>query len=125
MTALHIMGRMKKDWIHLGRRPSALCGAGTYNKQVISHYFSTDEIDFFRKKMQQKIYRKFTSKVQESIPTESNQIQPKEGIIVLLAIRNTTFDIDFNSFGFSFDNSWQTVQLQRYYGRYCEVSAHE
>ena len=27
MTALRIMGRMKKDWIHLGRRPSALCGA--------------------------------------------------------------------------------------------------
>lgn len=28
MTALRIMARMKKDWIHFGRRPSALCGAG-------------------------------------------------------------------------------------------------
>lgn len=27
MTALRIMARMKKDWIHFGRRPSALCGA--------------------------------------------------------------------------------------------------
>jgi len=27
MAALRIMARMKKDWIHFGRRPSALCGA--------------------------------------------------------------------------------------------------
>ncbi|XP_012554613.1 transcription factor IIIB 90 kDa subunit isoform X1 [Hydra vulgaris] len=27
MAALRILARMKKDWIHLGRRPSALCGA--------------------------------------------------------------------------------------------------
>eukprot|EP00111_Clytia_hemisphaerica_P024927 TCONS_00073442-protein len=27
MSALRIMARMKKDWIHFGRRPSALCGA--------------------------------------------------------------------------------------------------
>jgi len=27
MTALRLLSRMKKDWIHLGRRPSGLCGA--------------------------------------------------------------------------------------------------
>ncbi len=27
MTALRLVSRMKKDWIHLGRRPSGLCGA--------------------------------------------------------------------------------------------------
>uniref|UniRef100_A0A0K2UA20 Transcription factor IIIB 90 kDa subunitlike [Megachile rotundata] n=1 Tax=Lepeophtheirus salmonis TaxID=72036 RepID=A0A0K2UA20_LEPSM len=27
MTALRIVSRMKKDWIHFGRRPSGLCGA--------------------------------------------------------------------------------------------------
>merc|ERR1711893_313458 len=26
-TALRIVSRMKKDWIHFGRRPSGLCGA--------------------------------------------------------------------------------------------------
>ena len=28
MTALRLVSRMKKDWIHFGRRPSGLCGAG-------------------------------------------------------------------------------------------------
>jgi len=28
MTALRLVQRMKRDWIHLGRRPSGLCGAG-------------------------------------------------------------------------------------------------
>jgi transcription factor IIIB subunit 2 len=27
MTALRLVARMKKDWIHFGRRPSGLCGA--------------------------------------------------------------------------------------------------
>ena len=27
MTALRLLSRMKKDWIHYGRRPSGLCGA--------------------------------------------------------------------------------------------------
>lgn len=27
MTALRLVQRMKKDWIHFGRRPSGLCGA--------------------------------------------------------------------------------------------------
>ena len=27
MTALRLVSRMKRDWIHLGRRPSGLCGA--------------------------------------------------------------------------------------------------
>ena len=27
MTALRLVSRMKKDWIHFGRRPSGLCGA--------------------------------------------------------------------------------------------------
>ena len=26
-TALRLLSRMKKDWIHFGRRPSGLCGA--------------------------------------------------------------------------------------------------
>lgn len=29
MTALRLVSRMKRDWIHHGRRPSGLCGAGT------------------------------------------------------------------------------------------------
>lgn len=28
MTALRLVQRMKRDWMHLGRRPSGLCGAG-------------------------------------------------------------------------------------------------
>ena len=28
MTALRLVSRMKRDWIHHGRRPSGLCGAG-------------------------------------------------------------------------------------------------
>ena len=27
MTALRLVSRMKKDWMHFGRRPSGLCGA--------------------------------------------------------------------------------------------------
>ncbi|TRY78164.1 hypothetical protein TCAL_07573 [Tigriopus californicus] len=42
MTALRLVSRMKKDWIHFGRRPSGLCGAAlliaarlhTYNRTV-------------------------------------------------------------------------------------------
>ena len=29
MTALRLVQRMKRDWIHTGRKPSGLCGAGT------------------------------------------------------------------------------------------------
>ena len=29
MTALRLVARMKRDWIHHGRRPAGLCGAGT------------------------------------------------------------------------------------------------
>jgi len=28
-TALRLVQRMKKDWIHWGRRPTGICGAGT------------------------------------------------------------------------------------------------
>ncbi|KAF0044197.1 hypothetical protein F2P81_003355 [Scophthalmus maximus] len=28
MTALRLVQRMKRDWMHTGRRPSGLCGAG-------------------------------------------------------------------------------------------------
>ncbi len=28
MTALRLVSRMKRDWIHHGRRPAGLCGAG-------------------------------------------------------------------------------------------------
>ena len=27
-TALRLVARMKRDWLHHGRRPSGLCGAG-------------------------------------------------------------------------------------------------
>jgi len=27
-TALRLVQRMKKDWIHWGRRPTGICGAG-------------------------------------------------------------------------------------------------
>ena len=30
MTALRLVQRMKRDWIHTGRRPSGLCGAGNF-----------------------------------------------------------------------------------------------
>lgn len=30
MTALRLLQRMKRDWMHTGRRPSGLCGAGTH-----------------------------------------------------------------------------------------------
>lgn len=30
MTAQRLVQRMKKDFIHSGRRPSGLCGAGNY-----------------------------------------------------------------------------------------------
>ena len=30
MTALRLVARMKRDWIHHGRRPAGLCGAGMY-----------------------------------------------------------------------------------------------
>lgn len=29
MTALRLVQRMKRDWMHTGRRPSGLCGAGS------------------------------------------------------------------------------------------------
>lgn len=28
VTALRLVQRMKRDWMHFGRRPSGLCGAG-------------------------------------------------------------------------------------------------
>lgn len=28
MTAMRLLQRMKRDWMHTGRRPSGLCGAG-------------------------------------------------------------------------------------------------
>ena len=30
MTALRLVSRMKRDWMHTGRRPSGLCGAGKF-----------------------------------------------------------------------------------------------
>jgi len=29
-TAMRLVQRMKKDWMHWGRRPTGLCGAGRY-----------------------------------------------------------------------------------------------
>ena len=34
MTALRLVSRMKKDWIHFGRRPSGLCGAGKKIREI-------------------------------------------------------------------------------------------
>lgn len=41
MTALRLVQRMKRDWMHTGRRPSGLCGAGngtatTWQRQLTS-----------------------------------------------------------------------------------------
>ena len=33
MTALRLVQRMKRDWIHTGRRPSGLCGAGNFTRR--------------------------------------------------------------------------------------------
>jgi len=33
-TALRLVQRMKKDWIHWGRRPTGICGAGRGVKVV-------------------------------------------------------------------------------------------
>jgi len=33
-TALRLVQRMKKDWIHWGRRPTGICGAGRDGKIV-------------------------------------------------------------------------------------------
>ncbi|KAG8227787.1 hypothetical protein J437_LFUL006421 [Ladona fulva] len=30
LTAIRLLQRMKRDWLHTGRRPSGLCGAGQY-----------------------------------------------------------------------------------------------
>jgi len=43
-TALRLVARMKRDWLHHGRRPSGLCGAGvvillTFTKPL---YFKND-----------------------------------------------------------------------------------
>jgi len=34
MTALRLVQRMKRDWMHTGRRPSGLCGAGRSRREV-------------------------------------------------------------------------------------------
>ena len=31
VTAMRLVARMKRDWIHHGRRPAGLCGAGIYS----------------------------------------------------------------------------------------------
>uniref|UniRef100_K1PRX8 B-related factor 1 n=1 Tax=Magallana gigas TaxID=29159 RepID=K1PRX8_MAGGI len=36
MTALRLVSRMKRDWMHTGRRPSGLCGADASNSPNIS-----------------------------------------------------------------------------------------
>ena len=43
MTALRLVSRMKKDWIHFGRRPSGLCGAALLigKFKLISMYLFT------------------------------------------------------------------------------------
>ena len=33
MTAMRLVARMKRDWIHHGRRPAGLCGAGVFCHQ--------------------------------------------------------------------------------------------
>lgn len=38
MTALRLVSRMKRDWMHTGRRPSGLCGAGGSNVTLSSQY---------------------------------------------------------------------------------------
>ena len=42
MTAMRLVARMKRDWIHHGRRPAGLCGAGMYLIQEA--FYSCDEV---------------------------------------------------------------------------------
>lgn len=39
MTALRLVSRMKRDSIHIGRRPSGLCGAGRVAHEYLCFYF--------------------------------------------------------------------------------------
>ena len=41
MTALRLVARMKRDWIHHGRRPAGLCGAGEGTAIVLVFALST------------------------------------------------------------------------------------
>ena len=43
-TALRLVARMKRDWLHHGRRPSGLCGAG---KALIMNYLIYGNYLFF------------------------------------------------------------------------------
>lgn len=36
MTALRLLQRMKRDWMHTGRRPSGLCGAGNHGNPPLT-----------------------------------------------------------------------------------------
>ena len=49
MTALRLVSRMKKDWIHFGRRPSGLCGAGI---EIVFKKFRENDIVHFDFKME-------------------------------------------------------------------------
>ena len=40
-TALRLVSRMKRDWIHLGRRPSGLCGAALHISSRLHQFPST------------------------------------------------------------------------------------
>lgn len=48
MTALRLLQRMKRDWMHTGRRPSGLCGAGRLSNVQgnISSYVVANLYDF-------------------------------------------------------------------------------
>ncbi|XP_071800924.1 transcription factor IIIB 90 kDa subunit-like isoform X2 [Asterias amurensis] len=47
MTALRLVGRMKRDWMHLGRRPSGLCGAALLVAARL-HNFNRTQKDIIR-----------------------------------------------------------------------------
>ncbi|XP_038074218.1 transcription factor IIIB 90 kDa subunit-like [Patiria miniata] len=47
MTALRLVGRMKRDWMHTGRRPSGLCGAALLVSARL-HNFNRTQKDIIR-----------------------------------------------------------------------------
>ena len=54
MTALRLVSRMKKDWMHFGRRPSGLCGAALLIAARL-HAFNRSVYDVIKVRSVQKL----------------------------------------------------------------------
>ncbi|XP_010582438.1 PREDICTED: transcription factor IIIB 90 kDa subunit isoform X4 [Haliaeetus leucocephalus] len=72
MTALRLLQRMKRDWMHTGRRPSGLCGAGE-----ISSYQDEIEIELENSRPKAKgVFANFTK--DDSIEDNTSSILGEE-----------------------------------------------